>query len=846
MKRSRKRKPFLYTLPFVGVWFLTLLLLIYIGYGESRRTYTSFQMEKLRTQGEIMQIAIAAYLQAGLPLNQFSGFPSQSEGLLRSDDKIENIQVVDPFQNRIFVGLQNDGGQEQELARIDARTYKQSRIQLEARPFSQTKIEESADSYRVILELQGKFGIAGFLFVESTKKAVYSQYNNVYRYVFYSFIALSIVFLLFLLIFELLRKNESRRKLVYQVVYTVGFLLMSVVIGSAVFNIYAEGAKGKTQVLSNYLARRLEAVAELGIEFEDISGINETLRDIQSSDPDVKAIALLYNETAVYHTDRSLIGEPYSPESRSYEFFTQLSTDPSGSGASRFKVLVSIPSEVVTQAILGSAKNFLVLFLACSLIALIFLDVSTQLVSAAQLKGQEASERVPAPASPDSTAASPSTPYRVRLSIIRPAYFLIVFVSALSVSFLPRLVAELLSSTTSSIASLSLPFTIYYAFFAIVLVPAGHYAESGSLKRLMALGFVGEVVGLFLVAVTEDYWVLSLGRAVSGIGQGLFLIGLQSYLLAVTPENRRTEGASVKVVGRNSALIVGSAIGALLYVYLDYKKLFFIGSILSVVGLAYLLILVPEIQAFSPVAQGGGGKKERRSIKRIFRNVIFAVKDREFVKSLAFVGLIAKMSITGVVLFALPLVMARMNYAKADIGQAIMLYYIASMLVSRYAARLVDRLDATKIFLFLSNLVGGIGMFMLGLIGVGQLTGSSRLPIGSALHHLALAFNGAMATAALRTFVLIICLVLAGVSNGLMAAPILTHITKTKAAKKYGNKSMTATYIFLERIGHVVGPMFVSFLFVLSGQSNTAISLFGALMVVLGLIFLATAKDMKT
>jgi predicted MFS family arabinose efflux permease len=822
---------------------LTLLLLIYIGYGEARRTYSRFQMGKLQTQGEIMQIAISAYLQAGLPLKQFSGFSAQSEGLLRSDERIENVQVLDHSENRIFIGLQNDLEREPALALIDSRIYRESRIQPNAESLGETRIEESADSFRAVLNLRGKFGIAGFLIVESTKKAVYRDFYSVYRYVFYSFTALSAVFVLFILLFEIFRKREARRKLVYQIVYTVGFLLMSLVIGLAVFNIYGEGARVKTQVLSDYLARRLEAVAELGIEFEDISGINEALRATKTSDPDVKAIALIQNDRTIFHTEAKLIGKTYLPDSKSYEYFTPLSAGSIRSGEYQVKVVVSIPQDIVTKAILGSAKNFLILFLACSLIALIFLDVSTQLLSSAEGKGVEKMSGVPTTASIGS-AASP--PFKLHLSIIKPAYFLIVFVSALSVSFLPRLVAELLSSTTSPVASLSLPFTIYYAFFAIVLVPAGHYAESGSLKRLMALGFISEVVGLFLVAITENYWILSLGRAVSGIGQGVFLIGLQSYLLAVTPENRRTEGASVKVIGRNSALIVGSAIGALLYVYLDYKKLFFIGSILSVVGLAYLLILVPNTQALSPVVQAKAGKKERRSIKRIFRNVIFALKDWEFVKSLAFVGLIAKMSITGVVLFALPLIMARMNYAKEDIGQAIMLYYIASMLVSRYAAKLVDRLDATKIFLFLSNLVGGIGMFVLGLIGVNQIAGTTRLPIGPWLNRLALTFNGIMATTSLKTLALLICLVFAGVSNGLMAAPILTHISKTKAAKRYGNKSMTATYIFLERIGHVVGPMFVSFLFILSDQSNTAISLFGGITIVLGLIFLVAAKDMKT
>lgn len=822
---------------------MTLLLLIYIGYGEARRTYSRFQMGKLQTQGEIMQIAISAYLQAGLPLKQFSGFSAQSEGLLRSDERIENVQVLDHSENRIFIGLQNDLEREPALALIDSRIYRESRIQPNAESLGEVRIEESADSFRAVLKLRGKFGIAGFLIVESTKKAVYSDFYSVYRYVFYSFTALSAVFVLFILLFEIFRKREARRKLVYQIVYTVGFLLMSLVIGLAVFNIYGEGARVKTQVLSDYLARRLEAVAELGIEFEDISGINEALRATKTSDPDVRAIALIQNDRTIFHTEAKLIGKAYLPDSKSYEYFTPLSAGSIRGGEYQVKVVVSIPQDIVTKAILGSAKNFLILFLACSLIALIFLDVSTQLLSSAEGKAVEKVSGVPTTGSIGS-AASP--PFKLNLSIIKPAYFLIVFVSALSVSFLPRLVAELLSSTTSPVASLSLPFTIYYAFFAIVLVPAGHYAESGSLKRLMALGFISEVVGLFLVAITENYWILSLGRAVSGIGQGVFLIGLQSYLLAVTPENRRTEGAAVKVIGRNSALIVGSAIGALLYVYLDYKKLFFIGSILSVVGLAYLLILVPNTQALNPVAQAKAGKKERRSIKRIFRNVEFALRDWEFVKSLAFVGLIAKMSITGVVLFALPLIMARMNYAKEDIGQAIMLYYIASMLVSRYAAKLVDRLEATKIFLFLSNLVGGIGMFVLGLIGVNQIAGTARLPIGPWLNRLALAFNGITATTSLKTLALLICLVFAGVSNGLMAAPILTHISKTKAAKRYGNKSMTATYIFLERIGHVVGPMFVSFLFILSGQSNTAISLFGGITIVLGLIFLVTAKDMKT
>ena len=143
-----------------------------------------------------------------------------------------------------------------------------------------------------------------------------------------------------------------------------------------------------------------------------------------------------------------------------------------------------------------------------------------------------------------------------------------MFVNALSVSFLPQLVSDFAQRSDISWASASLPFTLFYLMFAAVLIPAGNYAERGDLKRLMAAGFIAEVVGLSLVAATayswtdiyavfgmhgdswlsglsiqedaSDYWLLVLGRSASGVGQGLFLIGLQSYILSVTPKNKRT------------------------------------------------------------------------------------------------------------------------------------------------------------------------------------------------------------------------------------------------------------------------------------------------------------------
>ena len=86
--------------------------------------------------------------------------------------------------------------------------------------------------------------------------------------------------------------------------------------------------------------------------------------------------------------------------------------------------------------------------------------------------------------------------------------------------FLPLLVKELNSGLVSSV-----PFTIYYLFFALVLIPAGNLAARGRIKEIMALGFIAEVAGCIIVAVSNSIPLLTVGRAISGLGQGCFLIG---------------------------------------------------------------------------------------------------------------------------------------------------------------------------------------------------------------------------------------------------------------------------------------------------------------------------------
>jgi hypothetical protein len=82
-----------------------------------------------------------------------------------------------------------------------------------------------------------------------------------------------------------------------------------------------------------------------------------------------------------------------------------------------------------------------------------------------------------------------------------------------------------------------------------------------------------------------------------------------------------------------------------------------------------------------------------------------------------------------------------------------------------------------------------------------------------------------------------------GLSHGFIHAPIITHITETKSARALGQPSVASFYRFLERIGHVTGPLIVSSILAAMHGSTISISIIGVAVIVFGLLFAAGAKQ---
>ncbi len=779
-------------IPIVLILCLTFVLMVFVGYGEARRTYNSYRIETAVLQSDTFLDIIAPFIDAGFPLTMYSGYEGISQIFLESNEDIHSVVVLNSNEEIIF-----DKSRSEEL--ID-ELYKPSKIRIKY--IDDVYLFESDNMYRLErtlpAEKDGKSGRVIFYLSKSvSKKFLISSY----RIVFYFLIGACLLIILAFYISTSKKRNENvknskKRDSLIKIYYVVIFIILGAIVTLTTIQIYSDGVRGKADAIGTLLARRLHPVLDLGLEFNDLKGVDKILIDFKDRYDIVDSVSLVTSEINVqkdehlqtdyilYDSNPSRIGSIFNPDlSQHLVFDAPLYDSANDNITQRLLIKINVPKKEINNAVLNSLINFSALLIGCGLIAMIFLNVG--LAIAASLR------KVTGALSSDES-----------LQLIKAAYFLVVFISAMAVPFLPLLVSELNSGVVSS-----LPFMIYYLAFAAVLIPSGNMAAKGRIKDTMAIGFIAELVGGLLVAFSSSLPLLTIGRAMCGVGQGFFLIGFQSYVISVTPPEKRTQGAAIKVIARNSALIAGTAIGALLYIFMGYRNLFILSAGISILGFLYLLLMVPKTD------QSFDTNKKKLELK----NISYVLKDSGFLKVLLLTGIPAKMGITGVVNFAVPLLMGSMGYTPEAIGRFLMLFFIISMVTTKIASKQADKSGNTTGALFFSTMIGGVGMLIMGFQSI--LLGQN--------------YN-----------IITTCgLMMIGISNGLVSAPIITQITKTRASEKVGHSPMIAIYIFLERFGHILGPGILSALIVFSGNETArGIGLFGAATIFLGLLFVVIIR----
>ncbi|UCF98792.1 MAG: MFS transporter [Spirochaetaceae bacterium] len=757
---------------------LALVLLLYIGYGKAQHTYPDLRLDSLAAVGEIVRNSLQTFLAAGLPLHQFVGFATLTQPVLLSEPSINEIRVIDKTGKMMFNN-----------ARSGSPGLGQNTIFLRDR--GRYSIYENDRFYILSLDLNSKFETVASLEIITEKKYI----NQRIKAVFMPAVIAAIFLLLgyFVLAFLTERGLARRANLWIRGFYVLAFVIVAILVMATLIGLLSSGVQEKGRALSKSLAARLAAALDMGIDLSSFTELDTMFREYRDLNAEIKYIALTENDIVAIHTQDSLVGTNWESQGGAFEFFQTLQAEPD-----KRDIRFGVSKKLLYRSLWRYGKDFVVLLIASGFLSALFLNLTISFKRKSDLVQAE---------------LTLEAEQGMKRDLIKPVYFLAIFMEGLHASFLPQYMKHIATESGLGAGAASAVFMAYFAAYTLCIIPSGWFAQRRSSKPLIATGAVLSAGGLLLLSVFRTFGLVLLFRMLSGAGGGMLFIGVQSYILKHTTRETRTQGGAIIVYGYNGGTLSGAAIGAMLALYIGMKGVFIMGA---VVGATILLYSLRYIPATPPSVKKVSGSKGS------FRGLLGVFGDISFVKTVLLVGIPTKMILTGVTIYALPLILSLRAFPQEDIGQILMFYAAGVLISSRYASRLADRLKNTRYILFLGMLGAGIGLGLIGLMNW-QVLSSLSIP-----------FLGAL--------LVITGMLVLGLSHGFIHAPIVTHITDTRSAKALGQASVASLYRFLERLGHVTGPLIVSGVLVAMNDNILSIGLIGMVVVAFGLVFVTGGK----
>jgi len=556
-----------------------------------------------------------------------------------------------------------------------------------------------------------------------------------------------VAILVALFVFMVLKAHNRK---IYFTAFGVVFLAMALSVMLLVGALYKSGLESKANSMASIVTQRLAPVLVWGIDPQRVSGMDDMLSSFRQSNKEVAGIVVERHSKVIADSQAqkalmSVKGMAEFPI-----------VDKRGN-----QVTIAFHPKALLSQLLRILKNFAILFAGCAFICFAFIRLLSR--SESQTHGE------------------------MVLAQVKPLLLVTVLMEALMAPVLPQYLTQVALDNGGSAAWSSYFFTLYFVGFAATLLPASRLIEMFDIRRVLSAGVLLSSLGCALLAFDSHLASVLLARFVSGVGQAMIFIAVQGYILRFSDQSNKTQAAGIIVFCFNAGFISGAAIGALLADTLGLHGIFALSALIGGLMLLFSLLLP------SMAATCTGDTSLLDNIQTMTQESAKLIRVPAFMRTMLLVGMPTKMMLTGVVSFAVPLLLSEKGIAKESIGQVLMAYAFAVLFVSGRVAPLIDKFGSSKWALCLGNAVAALSLVVLGT-----------------------AFS--LAEADFVVTLATVSMLVMGVAHGLINAPVVTHVVS--ATSEHNANSVAATYRFLERFGHVAGAVVVGQLLTLLGNQH--------------------------
>ena len=758
---------------------LSCLLLIYIAHGNTRRTYEKLIVDKVTAQAELVRSSMESFLRAGLPVRHFSAFAQLTKPMIDGDQLLSAIVVETMDGDAIF-------------AAGDVSLRALPRAADAQAPSGGPELRSAPHLLQLVLPLRNRFENVGNLVLSMNRAKIAATIDqDLITHLIVGFLAsLALGGLVYA------RGGAARTEKGWLALsFVVTFLAVFMLTMTSMLGVFTKGAQLKGRALTDSLGQRLDDVPNYGLQFNQFEGLEGILEDYRKLNPEIGAIAMVVNGKVAIHTDPTQIGKVWVAKADHFDFTSQL-TKPGMSKTSA--VIVEIPKSYIYKSIASSLKNYAALFIASAL----FAYVGLQLAQARQNARRRSAHK--------ETGDHEST---FAIDLVKPVFFMAVFVDHMCYSFLPQHIASFAFEDGVAGGANAWPFTAYYLAFACALIPAGYYSRYIGPRALIVSGLALVCAGLAAMVVANSIGLAVLARSAVGLGQGMLFIGVQCFVVTNTTLEHRTRANGVIVFGYQGGMISGMAIGSLLAGEMGAGGVFAMSASIAAAAALFAFWVLPKERVSARSDMGALAMP-----KVIWSELKVLLRDKYFLNTVTFIGLPLKATLTGVVLFSLPLLLSGWGFAREDVGQIIMLYSGSVLVFSALVGSATSDLRSCRMFLSVGGLTAATALFMLAFAGSGWVA--------------SLAYAGVV-----QISIVIAGAILLGAAHGMSNAPVVTYISEAPSAATIGGTATAASYRLIERVGHTLGPVIAGQLMIASAQSSMFLAWIGASLVVMVAMF---------
>ena len=385
------------------------------------------------------------------------------------------------------------------------------------------------------------------------------------------------------------------------------------------------------------------------------------------------------------------------------------------------------------------------------------------------------------------------------LNRIRAPLFAFILAEEMTRSYLPTYVNQLLVDIPgiSPQVVIGLPIMLFMLIVALGQPYLGSWSERVGRRNAMLVGAAVATVGFFATALAFNLYDLLLWRSLCALGYAMVFVAAQGYVLDRTGQANRAQGFALFIGAIMVATVCGPSIGGILADNIGFRAAFAVSAVMAFVSILAILKL-PRVEVKPPSARPSRAPRMREIMALVF--------NKRFMTLTGLAAMPAKIILTGVCFYLVPLYIVSIGNTSAMAGRMLMVYAVMMVMIVPLSASFSDASVRRDRYV-------SVGLMISGLSGLLLLISDSFLVLFGVVFLLGL--GQALSIAA-------------------QSALVAEHCQEE--IRIYGNDAVYGVYRLLERLGNALGPLIASILVVLWGYQGAFIAI-SALVLFCGIAF---------